>query len=110
MGLLEFLFQKKEKGTPTRCTFCKQEDLFFSAEIKASKARNASHTICDIIELCPFCWSGYQIPIDYTDKNGKNYQFKKIKHKIKNPDPRLANIRKAEIEYYQKYGTLDGFP
>lgn len=110
MDLRKRLFQKKEKGTPTRCTFCKKDDLFFDEEIKASKDRNAFHPVCDIIELCPFCWSGYQIPIDYTDKNGKRYQFKKIKPKINNPDPKLAHIRKAEIEHYQKYGTLEGFP
>ena len=87
MDLLK-LGKLKKIPAPTRCTYCDYEDLFSEREIRNIEKDNKNDPECDIKVECKICHSGYQIPIEYTDKQGKLYLYDEIKSKITNPDPK----------------------
>ena len=80
------LFRKK-KPLLMRCTVCNVEHDLSRREILRLEKQNADDPVCPVKEQCHICHSGFMIPVQYTDKSGKQYLFQKIKPKIKNLDP-----------------------
>ncbi len=87
MLLAFFSFFKKNKPILVRCTHCYDEFELTIREVRLLKEQNKSDSICPIKEECHICHIGYVIPVKYTDKDGKEYNYSEIKPKIKNLDP-----------------------
>ena len=82
-----FHFFKKKKPTLLRCTECYYEYDISSEEVCILMKQNKDDSLCPVKEPCHICHIGFMIPVNYTDKQGKQYLFHEIKPHIKNLDP-----------------------
>ncbi len=89
------LFKKKEP-VPMKCTKCRYEYDLSPREIRRLEKQNAGDPVCPVKEPCHVCHIGFMIPVQYTDKTGKQYLFHKIKPQIKNLDPNTVMQRIIE--------------
>jgi len=86
MGIFRFFV--KEKGPVLlRCTECNYEFDLSVREVRLLARQNVDDPVCPVKEPCHMCHIGFMIPVDYTDKTGKQYLFHEIKPKIRNLDP-----------------------
>lgn len=82
-----FRFFKKENPVLMRCTECNYEYELSTREVRLLEKQNAHDLVCPCKEECHICHIGFMIPVNYTDKHGKQYLYHEIKPKIKNLDP-----------------------
>jgi hypothetical protein len=84
---ISHFFVKKKEPVLVRCTECNYEFDLSSREVRLLERQNALDSVCPVKEPCHMCHIGFMIPVNYTDKTGKQYLFCEIKPKIKNLDP-----------------------
>ena len=82
------LFKKQpEINVLLRCTYCDFEYDADQGDISYISQLHKNDSVCTIKSECDICHTGFMIPVNYTDKNGKTYRFDELKTKIKNLDP-----------------------
>ena len=96
-------FFRKKQPLLVRCTNCYFEFDLSPREVRLLEKKNREDPICPVKEECEMCHIGFMIPVNYTDKTGKKYQYHEIKPKIKQLDPNNLMERifdQADSVYY----------
>ena len=86
MDIFRF-FVKKKEPVLLRCTECNYELDLSLREVCLLERQNVDDLVCPVKKPCHICHIGFMVPVNYTDKTGKQYLFHEIKPKIKNLDP-----------------------
>ncbi|MFQ6084571.1 MAG: hypothetical protein ACE5WD_14625 [Candidatus Aminicenantia bacterium] len=101
---------KKQKNILFRCSYCYFEYTLSLTQVRLLERLNHSDPICQPKEPCHICHIGFMIPVNYTNKQGKQFLFHQIKPKIKNLDPDTVMERileEADPENIQFFGLFD---
>lgn len=85
MGIFHFF--NKKKPLLFRCTECYYEFELSIREVRLLEIKNCHDPVCPPREICHICHTGFMIPVNYSNKSGKQYLFNEIKPKIKKLDP-----------------------
>ncbi len=101
---------EKQKPILCRCTHCVYEFELTPKELRLLERQNHNDPVCPVKEPCHICHIGFMIPVNYTNKEGKQFLFHQIKPKIKNLDPDTVMERifeDADHENIQFFGFFD---
>lgn len=90
MGIFRF-FKKREGKPPVllRCTNCRHECNINHDKIVILQLPRSPKSICTIMEECSICHIGFMLAVDYTDDDGKRYEYRKMRPKIKKLDHKI---------------------
>lgn len=105
-----FSLFKKHPPILFRCTHCEYEFELTLKEVRLLEKLNKDDPVCQAKEPCHICHIGFMIPVNYTDKLGKQLLFHQIKPNIKNLDPDTAFeriIEETNPDNIQFFGFLD---